>query len=54
MTFGTVSEIGVSLDIQSGPLPGGRLATRDGVVYLQYDQSFIKRGLEIFPKGVST
>lgn len=49
MTFGAVSEIGVSLDIQSGPLPVGRLATRGGVIYFQYDQSFIERGLEISP-----
>ena len=49
MTFGTASEIGVSLDIQSGPLPVGRLATRGGVIYFQYDQSFIERGPEISP-----
>ena len=49
MTFGTVAEIGVSLDLQNEFLPVGRFATRDGVIYFQYDQSFIERGLEISP-----
>lgn len=49
MTFSAVSEIKVSLNVKGGPWPVGRLATRDGVVYFEFDQSFIERGLEISP-----
>lgn len=49
MTLNHVSEIKVSLRFDQTPLPVGRLAIREGVIYFQYDEPFLARNLEISP-----
>ena len=49
MIFKPVSTIRVGMDFGSGPLDVGRLAIRDRIIYLEYERSFIERGLEISP-----
>jgi serine/threonine-protein kinase HipA len=44
-----VSEIKVGLDFGNEVVPVGRLAIRDGIVYFEYQASFIQKGLEISP-----
>lgn len=45
----SVSEIKVGLDFGNDVVPVGRLAIRDGIVYFEYQASFIQKGLEISP-----
>lgn len=43
------AEIKIGLDFGAGPIPVGRLASRDHKTYFEYDASFLKRSLEISP-----
>ena len=45
----TVREIKVGLRFDKNIQPVGRLAMRDQIVYFEYDDTFIQRGLEISP-----
>jgi len=50
MTFEPIDQINVSLDFGKGdPVAVGRLALRAGKIYFEYDESFIRSGLEISP-----
>ncbi len=49
MSFYPVDEIKVGLKFTDETIPVGRLASRDGVIYFEYDASFLKKGLEISP-----
>ncbi len=53
MSFGPpdpINQINVGLDFgQADPVPVGRLALRDGKIYFEYDEDFIRSGLEISP-----
>lgn len=45
----SLNELKVGLDFGHGPLPVGRLAHRDGKIYFEYDDTFLKTGLNISP-----
>ncbi len=51
MNLLSITEIKVSLDFrgQGQILPVGRLALREGKIYFEYDNAFLKTGLEIAP-----
>ncbi len=49
MSFSPIEEIKVGLNITDDTIPVGRLASREGIIYFEYDASFIERGLEISP-----
>lgn len=49
MTHTPISQIIVSLDFGAKPIPVGRLAIRDRVIYFEYDAGFLQRGLNISP-----
>jgi serine/threonine-protein kinase HipA len=49
MTYTNVREIKVGLDFGTSQFHVGRLATRDGIIYFEYDADFIKSGFEISP-----
>ena len=49
MTRTPVSQIQVSLDFGAKPIPVGRLAIRDRVVYFEYDTGFLQSSLNISP-----
>lgn len=44
-----ITEIKVGLDFGSGIQPVGRLAIRDGIIYFEYNDEFIQKGIEISP-----
>lgn len=44
-----IKEIKVGLDFGSGIQPVGRLAIRNGIIYFEYDEDFLKSNLEISP-----
>ena len=44
-----IKEIRVGLNFGSGIQPVGRLAIRDGIIYFQYDEEFLRTNLEISP-----
>ncbi len=44
-----VTEIKVGLDFGSGNQPVGRLAIRDRIIYFEYNDAFIQKGIEISP-----
>ena len=44
-----IKEIKVGLDFGSGNQAVGRLATRDNIIYFQYDEEFLQSNLEISP-----
>lgn len=48
-TYRSVNEIKVGLDFGDGMMPVGRLASRDGRIYFEYDAEFLRRGLELSP-----
>ncbi len=45
----SVSVLNVALDFGETPLPVGRLASKNGRIYFEYDAEFLKRKLEISP-----
>ncbi|KFE98242.1 phosphatidylinositol kinase [Chryseobacterium formosense] len=45
----SIKEIKVALDFGSKADPVGRLAIRDNIIYFEYDEEFVQRGLEISP-----
>jgi serine/threonine-protein kinase HipA len=49
MSYLPIKKVEISLDFGEGVIPVGRLATRESMVYFEYDASFIERGLEISP-----
>ena len=49
MTRTPVSQVKVSLDFGAKPIPVGRLAIRDRVIYFEYDAGFLQSGLNISP-----
>lgn len=49
MSFTPVSQIKVGLDFWSEGEPLGRLALRDRQIFFEYDQGFLKRGLDVSP-----
>lgn len=49
MSFTPVSQIKVGLDFGSGGELLGRLALRDRQIFFEYDQGFLKRGLDVSP-----
>jgi len=49
MTHDPVTEIKAGLNFGGDTIPVGRLAVRDGIVYFEYDRSFLETGLEISP-----
>ncbi len=44
-----VREVKVALDIADDPVPVGRLASRSGRIYFEYDQDFLSHGLDLSP-----
>lgn len=44
-----LKSITIALGFSDGPVPVGRLATKDRRIYFEYDEGFIKRGLNISP-----
>jgi serine/threonine-protein kinase HipA len=44
-----ITEVKVSLDFGSDTQPVGRLAIRDRIIYFEYNDAFIQKGLEISP-----
>jgi len=44
-----LAEVKVSLDFGSGIQTVGRMAMRDRIIYFEYDDAFIKNGIEISP-----
>ncbi|MBT4931876.1 MAG: type II toxin-antitoxin system HipA family toxin [Rhodospirillaceae bacterium] len=49
MKYVPVSEVKVGLAFNKAPVHVGRLATRDGVVYFEYDRDFLNSGLDVSP-----
>lgn len=49
MTYSQIKEIKVGLDFGNTNYRVGRLAIRDGIIYFEYDNDFIKKGIEISP-----
>lgn len=49
MTYSQIKEIKVGLDFGSTNYRVGRLAIRDGIIYFEYDNDFLKKGIEISP-----
>ena len=49
MNYSPITEVKVGLDFGTGVLPVGRLAIREGLVYFEFNLSFIETGLEISP-----
>jgi len=49
MTRTPISQIKVSLDFGAKPIPVGRLAIRDRVIYFEYDTDFLQSGLNLSP-----
>lgn len=45
----SITEIKVGLDFGSKIVPVGRLAIRNNIIYFEYDEDFVKSGLEISP-----
>ena len=48
-----ITEIKVGLDFGAGILSVGRLAIRDRVIYFEYDDTFIQKGIQISPIRLS-
>jgi serine/threonine-protein kinase HipA len=44
-----ITEVKVSLDFGSDTQPVGRLAIRDRIIYFEYNDAFIQKGMEISP-----
>ena len=49
MTHTPVSQIKVSLDFGAKPIPVGRLAIRDRVIYFEYEAEFLQSALNVSP-----
>ncbi len=55
-----ITSLNVALDFGSGPKPVGRLATKNRIIYFEYDTDFLQQYLEISPyslrlkRGVTT
>ena len=49
MTYSQIKEIKVGLDFGKANYRVGRLAIRDGIIYFEYDNDFLKKGIEISP-----
>ena len=49
MSYKSLNQIKISLKFTEQPIPVGRLAFREGVIYFEYEDSFLNRGLEISP-----
>lgn len=47
--FKKIREIKVALQFGVAPIPVGRLALRDQIIYFEYDDAFLQSGLEISP-----
>lgn len=49
MSYKPTNQIKVSLKFTDKPIPVGRLAFREGIIYFEYDSAFLSKGLEISP-----
>jgi serine/threonine-protein kinase HipA len=49
MTHTPISQIKVSLDFGAKPIPVGRLAIRDRVIYFEYEAEFLQSALNVSP-----
>lgn len=47
--YRSINEVKVGLDFGDGVVPVGRLASRNGRIYFEYDAEFLRRGLELSP-----
>ncbi len=47
--YRSINEVKVGLDFGHGMVPVGRLASRNGRIYFEYDAEFLRRGLELSP-----
>lgn len=47
--YHSINELKVGIDFGKNTIPVGRLATRDNRIYFEYDEGFLKTGLELSP-----
>ncbi|TDS13822.1 type II toxin-antitoxin system HipA family toxin [Sphingobacterium paludis] len=48
----SIREVSVALDFGTESYPVGRMAMRNGVIYFEYDDALIQKGIEISPIGL--